>query len=256
MLVYDQLGRELIIAKKPKRIISLVPSITDFLAYLGLENEIVGITKFCVHPEFIYRSKTRVGGTKQVHYDLINKLEPDLIIANKEENSLDIVSRLEEKYKVYVSDINDTDQALTMMLDISKIVKKEKEGELLVNKIRANFKHIKEKNLSPRSSAYLVWNDPLMACGADTYINSVMKLLGYENVFNNMNRYPVMSIEELQRKSPEVLLLPSEPFPFKEKHKVYYQQLFPNSEIKLVNGEIFSWYGSYMLNILSYIKSS
>ncbi len=111
----DQTGREVSIPSHPQRIISLVPSQTELLFDLGLEEQVAGITKFCVHPEKWFRSKTRIGGTKNIKSALIHQLQPDLIIANKEENVKEQVEELAAHYPVWVSDIHDLQSALDMI---------------------------------------------------------------------------------------------------------------------------------------------
>src|ERR1700741_3198050 len=102
----DQTGRKISIPQIPQRIISLVPSQTELLFDLGLDKEVVGITKFCVHPPEWFQTKTRVGGTKQLKIDLIKQLQPDLIIANKEENVKEQIEELEKHFPVWISDVN------------------------------------------------------------------------------------------------------------------------------------------------------
>lgn len=251
-ILKDQLNRSIDYTKKPLRIVSLVPSITELLSYLGLDQELVGITKFCVKPDHVYRTKKRIGGTKQVHFAQIDALEPDLIIANKEENTEEIVQVLSKKYKVYVSDIVGYEDALNMIQDIGILCHVQDKSSLLVQEIRKSFTELEaliEKTTF--KAAYLVWNDPIMVAGNGTYINSIFELLNISNAFKNQSRYPIVNLEAIQNADADVLMLPSEPFPFKEKHKAQFQELLPDKKIILVKGEIFSWYGSYMLRIKS-----
>src|SRR5689334_18071707 len=120
----DQIGRTISLNKTPRRIISLVPSQTELLYDLGLSDEVVGITKFCVHPEEWFRNKPRVGGTKQLNMDIIHHLQPDLVIANKEENVREQVEELASHYPVWVSDINNPDDAYWMMKELGSITGK------------------------------------------------------------------------------------------------------------------------------------
>ena len=168
--IKDQLGRELPMKQAPRRIVSLVPSITELLSYFELDDQIVGITKFCVLPDHIYRSKPRIGGTKQVHYNQIDLLNPDLIIANKEENTAEIVEKLAEKYPVYVSDILNTEDALTMIEDLGLICNRKTKAETLVREIRTSFDEIRALHKLNRTlkAAYLVWHNPIMEAGCNT----------------------------------------------------------------------------------------
>ena len=249
--IKDQLGRELQMKQAPRRIVSLVPSITELLSYLELDDQIVGITKFCILPDHVYRSKPRIGGTKQVHYDQIDLLNPDLIIANKEENTAEIVEKLAEKYPVYVSDILNTEDALTMIEDLGLICNRKTKAEILVREIRTSFDEIiaLHKHNTKFKAAYLVWHNPIMVAGCNTYIDSILNLLHLENAFHYESRYPKIDIQKISEQDIDILILPSEPFPFKEKHRQYFKELLPDIKVILIHGEIFSWYGSYMLNI-------
>lgn len=252
MLFTDQLHRTIRLENfPPKRIVSLVPSQTELLYDLGLENEVVGITKFCIHPESWFKSKQRVGGTKTVKLDVIDALKPDLIIANKEENEQLQIEMLCEKYSVYISNIFNLEDALNMIKDVGEITNKSQKGEEISSKIILEF-----KNLNPlkkeKSCAYLIWKNPYMACGTETFVNDTLKRVGLKNVFEG--RYPEFSVEELKHKNPEVVLLSSEPYPFKDEHILELQQHLPNSKILLVDGELFSWYGSRLSNSPKYFS--
>jgi ABC-type Fe3+-hydroxamate transport system substrate-binding protein len=253
----DQLNRELLLPALPKRIISLVPSQTELLADLGLDEEVIGITKFCIHPEQWFRNKTRIGGTKTVKVDLIISLQPDLIIANKEENVKEQLQALEKIAPVWISDIKDINGAYNMMQSIGEITGKNKKAEALINEIKKGFDTLRSRY--PRSktyrTAYLIWKAPYMAAGSDTFINDMLRLSGFTNVIDDRTRYPEITTEELKIKNTELLLLSSEPYPFKQKHIDELQTALPDTKIILVNGEIFSWYGSRMQYAVEYIKN-
>ncbi len=248
----DQIGEEVKLSSLPKRIISLVPSQTELLGSLGLEDEVIGITKFCIHPEDWFRNKTRIGGTKSLNIEKIKTLKPDLILANKEENNKQEIEELKQFFPVWISDIKTIQDAFQMILQIGEIVRKQEQALGLVSKLKSDFDSI---NFSKsRRAAYLIWNKPTMVAGGDTFINSMMNLAGFENVFNHETRYPEKSIQELVEARPEIVLLSSEPFPFKEKHIRAFQSFLPNTQIKLVDGELFSWYGSRMLHAVPYFQ--
>jgi ABC-type Fe3+-hydroxamate transport system substrate-binding protein len=254
--VTDQTGRVLEYPQAPKSIISLVPSQTELLFHLGLDEEVVGITKFCVKPEQWFYNKTRVGGTKAVKMDIIRQLDPQLIIANKEENVKEQIEELARFYPVYISDVKNLPQAYEMIAQISLITGKIERGLELVEEIHRRFQRIipdRTPEKFPRA-AYVIWRDPYMVAGGDTFIHDMMKRCGWKNVFENVERYPPVSISQLQDLSPEFLLLSSEPFPFREKHIQELQPLLPKTKIILVDGEMFSWYGSRLLFAPSYFE--
>jgi len=256
-LVTDQMHREVKIPIAPKRIISLVPSQTELLFHLGLDEEVVGITKFCVHPKTQFKSKPRIGGTKKFNFEKIEQLQPDLIIGNKEENEKNQIEKLAEKYPVWMSDILTIEDALEMILSIGNLVGKKSEAEKLTEKILIQF-HRFEKKMATQShfptAAYLIWKNPIMVAANQTFINEMLQLAGFKNIFDNQNRYPEITPEQLAKLQPEVILLSSEPFPFKEKHIKELQTVCPNSKIKLVDGEIFSWYGNRLLLAVPYFE--
>ena len=242
-------------AKIYSRIVSLVPSQTELLHDLGLEEEVIGITKFCVHPTKWYRNKTRVGGTKNVKIPSIQLLKPDLIIANKEENVKEQVEELAKNYDVFVTDVNNLTDAINMIKDIGLLVGKTKEALQMANKIEIKFQKL--QNLTPVKrkikAAYLIWKDPFMAVGGNTFINDMMQYCGLENIFLSRDRYPKTTLEEL-RIDCELILLSSEPYPFKEKHLKEMELQIPGVKIILVDGEMFSWYGSRLLKAADYFE--
>jgi ABC-type Fe3+-hydroxamate transport system substrate-binding protein len=252
-LYTDQLERIIELPQVPKKIISLVPSQTELLFDLGLDEEVIGITKFCVHPEHWFRTKLRVGGTKQVHLHKIKELQPDLIIANKEENVQQQIEELARDFPVWVSDVNDLDDALNMMESIGSILHKESKAEQITGQIKRKFSQLSTTDDTPRT-CYLIWKDPHMTIGGDTFINDMLKRAGFQNMFENQKRYPSITIQQLRDVNCQLLLLSSEPFPFKQKHVEELRPLLPDTKIVLVDGEIFSWYGSRLLKASAYFE--
>jgi ABC-type Fe3+-hydroxamate transport system substrate-binding protein len=237
----------------PQRIVSLVPSQTELLHYFGLEIETIGITKFCIHPKEWFSTKTRVGGTKDVNIQTIKKLRPDLIIANKEENAREQIEELAKDFTVLVTDVNNIDGGLQMINDIGKITLKEKAAADLTAAIKKQFSKIVPSS-KKIATAYLIWKGPYMTIGGDTFINDVIKKCGLRNIFADKKRYPKLNIADLPIANCQLLLLSSEPYPFKQKHIDELQQQLPNTKIILVDGEMFSWYGSRMLLMPEYLN--
>ncbi|MEM6726833.1 MAG: helical backbone metal receptor, partial [Bacteroidota bacterium] len=202
------------------RIVSLVPSQTELLAHYGMDEQVVGITKFCVHPEAWFRSKQRVGGTKNFKIDQIRALEPDLVIANKEENTKEGIEALQEFVSVYVSDIPHLAAAKKMIEDLAILSGDPGQGTHLWASIQQDFNiYRNEKNTRPLKVAYLIWWNPLITVGGDTFIHSMLNECGFQNVFGSKARYPQIGVAEIQAAQPDLILLSSEPFPFKEKHQ-------------------------------------
>jgi len=246
----DQLNRTVEIPENPQRIVSLVPSQTELLAYLGLRDRLVGVTKFCVHPNGLKREKTIIGGTKNFHFDKIDILKPDLIIGNKEENYQDGIKKLTQKYPVWMSDIYCLEDAFEMMLGVGEITGTKEKAATLVKQLQKDFGFVSQKK---GTAVYLIWKDPLMAVGKNTFIEDMLLKAGFENLIQK-DRYPELSNEELMGLDPDYLLLSSEPFPFKKKNLEDLSLILPRSKIILVDGEMFSWYGSRLLGTKAYFQ--
>ncbi|MBO6522664.1 MAG: ABC transporter substrate-binding protein [Balneolaceae bacterium] len=236
-----------------KRIISLVPSLTELLIDLGLKDQLIGRTKFCIHPEQRVQLITSVGGTKNPHIQKILSLNPDLIITNKEENRKEDVQELAKHTEVIVTEIDTIDEAIEWILKLGTKVGKITESEGMVSEIIKLSANI--PTLNPIQTAYFIWKDPWMTVGNDTYIHDVMSRYGLVNVFSNQSRYPVTTLGELSSLSPDLVLLSSEPYPFKEKHIYELKEVCPDSNIELVNEEWFSWYGSRMVPAFEALNS-
>lgn len=258
MVCKDQIGQILTLADTPKRIISLVPSQTELLYDLGLQDYIVGVTKFCVHPQGAIKEKTIVGGTKQVHFDRINQLRPDIILCNKEENTKEIVETLNKSYTVHVSDIFTIDDALQLIEQYGAIFDKQKEALSIRTTIETEAQVFNEfmKDKPSKKVGYFIWRNPWMAAASDTFIDHLLYRNGFINVFKSKNRYPEIDEKTLKNIEIDYLLLSSEPFPFSEKHIEELRNIvLPDTEIRLVDGEYFSWYGSRLMNAFAYFKT-
>lgn len=250
----DQMGNEILINFPPKRIVSIVPSQTELLFDLGLDQEIVGLTKFCIHPIEKFAARTKVGGTKKLNIDLIKDLKPDLIIGNKEENTQSDIEELAEHFPVWMSDIFTLNDAMKTITQIGELVDREPEAGYLNHLISAGFNDLKIlalQNQIDKKVAYLIWRKPYMAAGKNTFINDVLLANGMTNVIHH-ERYPTITLEKLKYLNPQLILLSSEPYPFAEKHIEEIQKAIPNVLIKLVDGEMFSWYGSRLVKAVQY----
>ena len=252
----DQLNCEVSIPYPPARIISLVPSQTELLFYLGLDEEIVGLTKFCIHPDDKFKTVTKVGGTKKLNLNLIRNLKPDLIIGNKEENDRQQIEELTKEFPVWMSDIYDLDDAIDMISKVGSIVNREKKALKLVLTIKSDFDELlKENSLGAGLRvAYFIWKDPLIIAAQGTFINDMLLRAGFENAFV-LHRYPQVSAQDIQIAKPDYIFLSSEPYPFRDKHIKEFESICPGARIIVVDGEMFSWYGSRLLMTPDYLKN-
>ncbi|MEZ5013302.1 MAG: helical backbone metal receptor [Chitinophagales bacterium] len=249
----DQTGRTITVHHIPERIVSLVPSQTELLCSLGLSDRLVGVTKFCVHPENIRNEKRIVGGTKQLHPETIREQQPDLIIANKEENTKEDIEALASDLPVWVSDVHTVQEALDMIHALGQLCGVADAAAELMQTIAEKRAAMHAISSTPARVLYLIWKDPYMSIGGDTFIHSMLTEAGYINCCASENRYPELDIPTIRDLQPELILLPGEPYPFGEKHKEALQQLAPKARLMLTDGEMWSWYGSRMATAFDYL---
>ncbi len=248
----DARGKEVYLEHRPRRLISLVPSQTELLADLGLDREVVGITRFCVHPSDWKKRKAIVGGTKQVRIEKVQALCPDLVLANKEENTREDVEQIERFAPVYVTDVRTLEEALGMMRTVGRLTGTCGRAQELVCEITKSFSAL--PTYPPLRVLYLIWRNPFMTVGGDTFIHDILQRAGLVNVAGQQTRYPVIKPEQMRRWEPEVVLLSNEPYPFAEKHLPEIRAILPQTPVFFVDGELFSWYGSRLRFTPSYIK--
>lgn len=233
------------------KVVSLVPSITEALFDLGLtENEVIGRTKFCIHPSEKVKNVSVIGGTKNINIDKIKSLQPDLILANKEENVKEQVEALMDDFKVIVTNVENIEDNYYLLKTLGKLFHKEEKAQCFNLKIYEILNETKIQ--SSVKAAYLIWKNPYMTIGSDTFIHKIMDEIGFENIFKDRKRYPEITVEDLS--DAEVIMLSSEPFPFKEKHIEELKAFYPDKKIMIVDGEAFSWYGTHMAKCGSYFK--
>ncbi|WP_019152973.1 ABC transporter substrate-binding protein [Robertmurraya massiliosenegalensis] len=249
----DHLGRKVGYHFPPQRIVSICPGITETLYELGLEKEIVGRTRYCIFPEDKVAHATIVGGTKDIDIEIVKSLNPDVIIAEKEENTKEMVALLARSYPVFVAEVQSIQDSYRMIEDMGNITNFESNAKNLINAIKNEFNTIPKVN--GKRAAYVIWRNPYMVVGSNTYINSVMEAMGFENPFStSKNRYPSVTKEELQESQLDYIFLATEPFHFKEKHKKEFQEFIPNVPPMIVDGEMF-WYGAKMKVAAEYFRT-
>jgi len=249
----DQTGHRIHLAHPPQTIISLVPSQTELLYHLGLESAVAGITRYCVHPTHWKSRKRIVGGTKNFDFAAIDKLAPDLILGNKEENYREGIETLRQKYPVWLSDILTFPQALEMIRAVGALTGKQPVAEEIIDEINGAFGAIKK--IPPQKVLYLIWRKPWMGAGSNTFIHSILEMIGFRNCVRERQRYPELTDDMIRSLKPDVILLSSEPYPFRQKHVDEMKLLSPTSKIYLVDGEMFSWYGSRLRLAPAYFNS-
>ncbi len=246
------MGNTLTVSGPLRRIVSVVPSQTELLAEFGLEEEVVGITKFCVHPPRWHQSKTRVGGTKNLNLAKIRELAPDLIIANKEENEKEQIEAIAREFPVFVSDINKISDALHFIQVIGALLDRSEPAARLLDTLYQAFGSLQKGPV--RRVAYAIWKDPWMWVGEGNFIGDMIRVMGWVNVLDDMPRYPQCTLEEVLGRKPDLILLSSEPYPFSSRHVEDLKKAYPSQEFRQVDGEMFSWYGSRMQWAVPYMN--
>ena len=253
----DQLGRHIDTTSSFERIVCLVPSQTELLCDLGLQHLLVGITKFCVHPKNLKDKVKVVGGTKNVNWETIKSLNPDIVLCNKEENTLEIVQQLEVFTQVHVADIYTLEDCYELIKDYGTLFSVEKKSQSIIDGIQHQVDDFNRFMIGQKKVevAYMIWKNPWMLAGGETFINHLLDVAGYLNGFSHIDRYPQVELSDLEKSGIEVLFLSSEPFPFSLKHKKELEDLLPSIKIVLVDGEFFSWYGSRLRLAFDYFKT-
>jgi ABC-type Fe3+-hydroxamate transport system substrate-binding protein len=255
----DQIGRTIELKAPPRRIVSLVPSITETICDLGLQEAVVGATNFCVHP--VGLKCARVGGTKNFKLAQIEALQPDLIVANKEENPKIPIEKLAEKYPVWVSEVKDTASALDMIARLGSLLSTETRAQGLVATLKSGLSSLTSiGDAAPKEQAttalYLIWRKPYMAAGTDSFISHLMAAVGLSNALEAWKekglRYPRIAKEDITKLQPDFILLSTEPYPFKQ-FDADEMKIHARRTALLVDGEAFSWYGSRMLHCMPYL---
>ena len=251
--ITDQMGRRVAVPFPPQRIVSLVPSQTELLFDLGLGEKVVGVTKFCTHPAEARTKATVIGGTKNHHFDTIAALKPDLILGNKEENYQAGIEQLVANYPVWLSDISNLTQALDMIRRVGFIAGAKEKADAMATEIDASFAALAVGETTV-SAAYFIWRKPYMVAATGTFIDDMLRRAGFTNVFADQARYPEISAGQLAAAAPQRILLSSEPYPFGAKHTAEFQAICPAAKIEIVDGELFSWYGSRLLQSAAYFS--
>lgn len=244
----DQMGRVLELDHTPRNLVSLVPSITEYLYDLVPAAHVVGTTHFCVHPVDKVASSTRIGGTKNVKTDRVRSLRPDLILGSKEENVREQVEALAREFPVLMTDVKDLNGALEMMQQLGDVLDNKTVATSITREIAGGMKKLPAVK---KRVLYLIWRKPYMAAGNDTFIHDILLHLQMDPVIQSP-RYPALTPAEIQALKPELILLSSEPYPFSEKHLPELKQICPDAEIRLTDGEMYSWYGSRMRHAPGY----
>jgi ABC-type Fe3+-hydroxamate transport system substrate-binding protein len=231
------------------RLISLCPSLTELLFDLGVGDQVVGRTKFCVHPTDKVGRIESVGGTKNPKTERIIALAPDLVLMNEEENRIEDARALTAAgLRVHTSMPRTAEETAAMVRSIASAIGRDDAGAAIAADIEERAARVRRASagLAPVRFAYLIWRRPWMTVNTDTFVSALLELPRGVNVFGDRaERYPEVTVEEITAEEPDLVLLSSEPFPFTERHAGELAATgVPNERIRLVDGELLSWHGS------------
>lgn len=238
-----------------RRIVSLVPSLTESLVAMGLRDDIVGCTKFCVEPPDLHRQCTLVGGTKDFDRSLILSLHPTHVLANQEENPREAVLDLATKVPTHISFPRAPEDVPSMLRDIGHFLSCPEAAEHWALDIDAMIASLEPRRFKagPRF-LYFIWRDPYMLAGVDTYISRLFACAGWQNAIMGLERYPTVRVSELSTLSPDLIILSSEPYPFRRRDADRLKGEWPSAPpILKVDGRLLSWHGTQTLAALRWV---
>jgi ABC-type Fe3+-hydroxamate transport system substrate-binding protein len=245
----------------PERIVSLVPSLTEALFAFGAGERVVGRTRYCLWPPRAVGKVPTVGGTKKVDVPRLLELEPDLVVAVREENSRENVERIQEAgVPVFVGAPESVEGALWLLRELARIVEAPRTDAVLdpIERVYGRLREVM-KGTNSRRLFVPIWKNPYMSVGSDTYAHDVLETCGGENVCGGSTRYPIFTLEEVEAAQPEIVLLPDEPYPFSaEDLEDFYALDIPaahEDRIHLVDGKLLTWYGPRMASSLSQLAA-
>jgi len=226
----------------PERIVSLVPSLTELVWWLGCRDALRGRTRFCEEPAGEIEVVPTIGGTKNPDIEAITALGPDLVIANREENRREDVEALRAVgLNVLLTDPNSVDEALAMIAEVGEELGRKTAAEGLVAEVRAAL--AEGRGERPGALFVPIWRNPLMGLAGDTYGSSVLEAAGATNVLAGRTRYPEVTLDEVAALRPQAILLPDEPYRFNEGHVPEFSGIAPTA---VVDGKLLWWYGPRM----------
>jgi ABC-type Fe3+-hydroxamate transport system substrate-binding protein len=249
---HDASGTAVIVPTPPRRIVSLIPSITETLFALGAGDAVVGCTTFCTEPRDGVATKTRVGGEKNPKLDLIRELGADLVVANIEENVREHIETLRAwGIPVFVTYPRTVEDGIRLVRELGAITATTSHGVAIVEALERRLGAVRADQAGRRRVRVFcpIWRNPYMTVNADTYIHDMLAVCGGDNVFAGLaKRYPEVSLEDVAQARPDVILLPDEPYRFRRAHVADFAP-YPempavrDGRIHVLDGKLLSWYG-------------
>ncbi len=252
--VTDALNRTITLEQRPRRIVSLVPSVTESLAELGCADSLVAVTTFCARPESVVARMRKIGGTKNPNVEMIIELRPDLVIANKEENrSEDVEALIDAGLAVYVGYPRTAREATDELENLAALATVAPNSAKVISTVRNAIERQETLNATrPAVRVFCpIWRNPYMAVGGETFAGDLLRLAGGTNVFEDRasgGRYPQVTVAEIVAAAPDVVLLPNEPYRFTSRHRDELLALHDvpaagAGRVFLIDGQLITWHG-------------
>lgn len=268
----DEVSRTVSFAQTPRRIVCLVPSITETLFALGVGERVVGVTEYCTHPPDAVARVTKVGGTKDPQIETIVRLAPDIVIVNDEENRQEDFTALTERgLAVYVTAPRTVAGGIAMIERLGPVLGCQTASDAMVGRLRSLYEQVLRASAAgPRLRVFCpIWRKPWMTFNADTYADDMLWSCGAENVVRaKADRYFSTTLEEIAVYEPEAVVLPSEPYPFTNKHFVHLKELADTpagrgGHFYCIDGMALCWYGpriadglTELSRLFAYVRST
>ena len=248
---HDASGATFKLPAPPRRIVSLVPSITETLFALGAGDDVVGCTIYCREPADGVAGKTRVGGEKNPRLDVIRDLGPDLVLANVEENVREHVDTLRGwGVPVYVCYPRTVAEGIRLVRELGEVTARTRRGGELAEELGAALDAVQAASGARRARVFCpIWRQPYMTINRDTYVHDMLAVCGADNVFaERAERYPVVELAAVAAAAPDVIVLPDEPYRFRRAHLPDFS---PHAEmpavrdgrVHFIDGKLLTWYG-------------
>lgn len=260
--VVDARGRTVRVPRRPDRIVSLVPSITESLFAFGLGDRVVGVTRFCVHPADARERAVVVGGTHDVNVEQLCALRPDFVIANQEENPRELLETLGERVPTFITFPRTVKDGIALLRQLGTLTGEEETAERYAADAEAAAAAARAgAPATPPRVLYLIWRKPWMTVNGDTFVHDMLARCGAVNVMADAaGRYPEVEADEVVTLRPDAIFLSSEPYQFAPEHATEWLQVsgLPAAQlgqVPLVDGELCCWYGTRMVAGLRYLSA-
>jgi ABC-type Fe3+-hydroxamate transport system substrate-binding protein len=241
-----------------RRIVSLVPSLTHMLCDVGLRSDIAGCTKFCVVPPGLQHTARLVGGTKDPDIAAIRSLAPTHILVNTEENKPEHIEVSQQIAPTFVSYPKDPHDVPAMIRRAGEFLGANESVDAAATAVERELTAIGDAPKVKRRFLYLIWREPYMVAGHDTYISAMLNLLGWENVAPPTDRYPTVTVDGMAMLKPDVLLCSSEPYPFRKRDVLRMTEAWPGRQPEFLktDGQLCSWYGTMTVEALQALRAA